>query len=682
MIDALYQDGLRCFRIDCAQMNQKEYTEVIKNIDEAFRKRDDTPSVLLDLKGPMPFITKIGKDKQTEITVKKGQKIRILHDYLCRNIEEEENSESYLYIDKRISKGVGINDILVINYSDVRLKVTGIEKIKPHPLLISKNLPKIKENIFHSNSSPYLYHPNININDNFNLREKKSGVKIEYDNYFNNVEEDSNEENSTLGCITSVNENQTNLYKNMEDEELLIDATNFDNYYEEKLKNKHQKMTQVYNNFIKKHSQMSNQHITQFYDKDRDKSNYDIDKLSAISGVNYSILSELGIGGMVVGEHLSTTLSRKQRLRKGSCFSQNNQRDNNHMNMMILCEVIEEGLIQKNRTISLQGKDIIKECDIPMMNAKDIIDLNKAVSLNIGTVSIFVNSSENLEEVKEILGEEARKNIKLYAKIETQNAIMNFDSILQKADGIIIHHGLVTSSFSFEELSLVEIYMVEKCKLQNKPIILQNYSLKSLNINKPVISKISTLDFAVKEGIDSIILEEEINSEKCFLAAIAACRDVLLQIEAFEDSRNKYEEMSKFLSLNEIKNQLCLNLFDCAAKLSYEIKNDLIILFSDNSKLAKALSNYRPNCLIVYPTNDLLEVKYIRTFRGVVPFYYDKDIYDENIKFEELIKFLLISLKNKNVIGNDIEKIVIVNAFIDSNLRYKNSFFIIYPEML
>ena len=40
------------------------------------------------------------------------------------------------------------------------------------------------------------------------------------------------------------------------------------------------------------------------------------------------------------------------------------------------------------------------------------------------------------------------------------------------------------------------------------------------------------------------------------------------------------------------------------------------------------------------------------------------------------------SLKNKNVIGNDLDKIVIVNAFIDSNFRYKNSFFIIYPEML
>lgn len=89
------------------------------------------------------------------------------------------------------------------------------------------------------------------------------------------------------------------------------------------------------------------------------------------------------------------------------------------------------------------------------------------------------------------------------------------------------------------------MYMLEKCRLQNKPVILHTNPLKSLNINKPITSKISIIDYSVKEGIDAIVLKDENSDHNSYISTIKSFISVLLQIEAYEDNKSKYEELSK-----------------------------------------------------------------------------------------------------------------------------------------
>jgi pyruvate kinase len=619
----IYQEGLKSFRIDCAQMNQAEYSHHVRIINEIFSKHDDVAEILFEIKGPMPLITRIGIGNEF-LNLKKGEIIRICYDYRTRIYEE-----GILYIDKKITNGLTIGDVIFINSSNVKLKVIGFERSSHQNFTSKKNNFK---NFNFSNSSPFL----LGRDERRLVAEEKKiehEKNLDYDNYFDDVDE------SQI------------IFENQE----LLNADNFDNNFEEKLKNKQQKMTAIYNNYIRKFSM----------NKDDNKTNGDLDRLSVISQISSSMMSEIDP---------CMILLKKEKLRRASCCSSENSKLSNRL----VCEVIQEGVVHKYRTFNIYEKDIVFESEIPYIHAKDIVDISKAYSLGVTTISVFANSPENLDEVKEILCEEASKKLKIFSRIETQEAIRNFNNILAKSDGIILHHGLITSVVPFEDVNLVEIYMIQKCKLQNKPIFIKNFSFKTLNINKPLLSKFSFLDLSAKEGIDSIIIEDDTQTEGGLIDNIRICREVLRQIESYEDSHFKYQEMSKFFSLNKNKNLLLTDsIFDCVSNLSYEIKPEYIIIFLDQELMIKSLVNYRPFCPILLPSSNHSILKYARTLRGVIPILIkDKDI--KNMYFpEEHINLIFKSLEHKNLIRLKSVKFIVVNAFSNSSIKYKNGFFIV-----
>lgn len=111
--------------------------------------------------------------------------------------------------------------------------------------------------------------------------------------------------------------------------------------------------------------------------------------------------------------------------------------------------------------------------------------------------------------------------------------------------------------------------------------------------------------------------------------------------------------------------------FDCAIKSAHDVRAEVIILFSDNTQFAKHLSKYRPPCTIAFPTNNNSDFKCVRIVRGVIPFFYKN-----NPKREDIIKLLINHFKRRKIIDKG-EIIIVVNAYLDLNIRYKNGLFII-----
>ena len=104
---------------------------------------------------------------------------------------------------------------------------------------------------------------------------------------------------------------------------------------------------------------------------------------------------------------------------------------------------------------------------------------------------------KELDEIKELIGDK-KDDIIIFSRIETSEAIYNFDSILENSDGIIIQQGLLSSKIPFEDLCLIETYMIEKCKISQKPIFMQTNILKSMTHRvKPLVTEVSNIDHAV-----------------------------------------------------------------------------------------------------------------------------------------------------------------------------------------
>jgi pyruvate kinase len=119
---------------------------------------------------------------------------------------------------------------------------------------------------------------------------------------------------------------------------------------------------------------------------------------------------------------------------------------------MVVCEAQHNGTIMLHKKVFLLDKEIVSEMGVSPIGVKDIIDINKVAELGIHIVTALVNNPENIDEIREILGDNS-KNVKIFSRIETSESMYKFDSILEKSDGIIINHGLISSKIPYEEVS-------------------------------------------------------------------------------------------------------------------------------------------------------------------------------------------------------------------------------------
>jgi pyruvate kinase len=139
--------------------------------------------------------------------------------------------------------------------------------------------------------------------------------------------------------------------------------------------------------------------------------------------------------------------------------------------------------------------------------------------------------------------------------------------------------------------------------------------------------------------MDGLILKEEITMADKYDQILKILKEILPQVEVLSDNKTKYEELSKFFKLHREYSidPTIESLLDCAVKTSFDLNVGLIILYTDNYKLAKCLSKFRPKCRIVCVTNQYKYFNFLRLIRGVTPFLFD-NFSDLKLKGEEFTK--------------------------------------------
>ena len=70
-----------------------------------------------------------------------------------------------------------------------------------------------------------------------------------------------------------------------------------------------------------------------------------------------------------------------------------------------------------NKKVCLDKKEIISELNLPIIGVKDVIDLHKSLKLDINILAALINHPSNIDEIKEIIGEQI--NVRIFSRIET-----------------------------------------------------------------------------------------------------------------------------------------------------------------------------------------------------------------------------------------------------------------------
>lgn len=103
-----------------------------------------------------------------------------------------------------------------------------------------------------------------------------------------------------------------------------------------------------------------------------------------------------------------------------------------------------------------------------------------------------------------------------------------------------------------------------------------------------------------------------------------------------------------------MKERIIISLLDNAVKLSHEINAELIIIFTDQIQFAKILSNFRPPCIIACPTSSPISYRFLRLFRGIIPY-----LYKDPMIVQDLLSKLINKFREKNIINKTVKCILI-----------------------
>ena len=95
-------------------------------------------------------------------------------------------------------------------------------------------------------------------------------------------------------------------------------------------------------------------------------------------------------------------------------------------------------IVKTNKRINLPGVDFT----LPFLAEKDVEDIKFGVEQGIDYIAAsFVNTADNIKQIRKLLKECKAEHVQIIAKIESQIGINNIDEIIAAADGIMVARG-------------------------------------------------------------------------------------------------------------------------------------------------------------------------------------------------------------------------------------------------
>ena len=125
----------------------------------------------------------------------------------------------------------------------------------------------------------------------------------------------------------------------------------------------------------------------------------------------------------------------------------------------VVCKVMNGGDLGNRKSINIPGTHI----NLPALKQKDIDDLISACKHDFDYIAAsFIRCKEDVLAIRKVLDDNGGEKIKIISKIESQEGIDNFDSILEVTDGIMVARGDMGVEIPMEQVPIVQKEMIKK----------------------------------------------------------------------------------------------------------------------------------------------------------------------------------------------------------------------------
>lgn len=169
-------------------------------------------------------------------------------------------------------------------------------------------------------------------------------------------------------------------------------------------------------------------------------------------------------------------------------------------------KVIVPGHLAGHKGINIPGVKL----DFKALTEKDRNDVEVALSYKLDYVAqSFVRSAGDVKILKEII-KPRHPECKIFAKIESREAVRKIDDIIDESDGIIVARGDLGICIPIYTVPIVQKEIIKKCRRRNKPAVVATQMLDSMVENPfPTRAEVSDVSNAVLDRADYLLLSGE-----------------------------------------------------------------------------------------------------------------------------------------------------------------------------
>lgn len=310
-----------------------------------------------------------------------------------------------------------------------------------------------------------------------------------------------------------------------------------------------------------------------------------------------------------------------------------------------VCEVITGGLLDSNKGINIPGVPISADS----VTKKDLEFLNLGLKLEVDFIAqSFVRNSYDIEKIKRVISGK-KSHAMVIAKIEKNEAVDNFDSILNSADAVMVARGDLGIEMDPEEIPNIQKRIIKKANMLGKPVITATQMLDSMMRNpRPTRAEVSDVANAIIDGSDSVMLSGETAIGKYPLESLKMMVKIINKTEASLD----YDTILRNNTIMRKKLKIDRNtITEAISFASCEIANMLnakaIISSTESGHTARQVSKNRPRSMIIGASPNQWVVRQLMISWGVVPAKtkFTKNIdmmIDESINVSKKLKYINI----------------------------------------
>ncbi|MEM7435113.1 MAG: pyruvate kinase [Myxococcota bacterium] len=275
--------------------------------------------------------------------------------------------------------------------------------------------------------------------------------------------------------------------------------------------------------------------------------------------------------------------------------------------------IVEDGgPLSNHKGLNLPGVPV----SAPALGDKDKADLAFAISeLGADYIALsFVRSAEDVREAKALAGK-----VPVIAKIERPEALGVLTEIVTAADGIMVARGDLGVELGAERVPLVQKRIIREANLRGKLVITATQMLDSMIRNpRPTRAEAADVANAVMDGSDALMLSGETAAGRYPVAALKMMGAIIQDVESdyvedfsreFQDLRDDGEEEWPFAN----------GAARAAALLTTNLPLKAVVVFTQDGRSARLLSEHRPRAPIVAITSKVAVARRLSLEWGVVP---------------------------------------------------------------